>query len=61
MTFLERVSDSDYNYCGEPFCDGDHVSSNETCQDEPVDEGYYFSGTGEWSEDSSYEDYLNRN
>lgn len=28
--------------------------------EEPQDEGYYFSGTGEWSEDSSYEDYLNR-
>jgi ssDNA-binding Zn-finger/Zn-ribbon topoisomerase 1 len=27
---------------------------------EPYDEGYYYSGTGEWSEDSSYEDYLNR-
>ena len=31
------------------------------CEPEwPEDEGYYYSGTGEWSEDSSYEDYLNR-
>jgi hypothetical protein len=28
--------------------------------EDAYDEGYYFSGTGEWSEDSSYEDYLNR-
>lgn len=28
--------------------------------DEPWDEGYYYSGTGEWSEDDSYIDYLNR-
>lgn len=27
--------------------------------DEPEDEGYYLSGTGEWSEDDSYIDYLN--
>lgn len=26
---------------------------------EPEDEGYYYSGTGEWSGDDSYIDYLN--
>lgn len=36
--------------CSEGFC---------YCE-EPEDEGYYYSGTGEWSEDDSYIDYLNR-
>jgi hypothetical protein len=47
--------DCGINHYGE--CPGE---PDEDDEDEPEDEGYYFSGTGEWSEDTSYEDYLNR-
>ena len=50
-------------------CDGCCDSETQKCHSggcdmcdpaEYSDEGYYYSGTGEWSEDDSYIDYLNR-
>lgn len=52
-------------YCD--YCGYNHVTIScpnddfdDEWDDEPYDEGYYYSGTGEWSEDDSYIDYLNR-
>ena len=54
------------------YSDGDLIGDECVCgywvsrytyvedEDEPYDEGYYYSGTGEWSGDDSYIDYLNR-